>query len=135
MRLTKSLKEILMVSLNDAFDGKDPDFMDRLFPEGGWRRNLELSKARDSDWTWFWDRFAPNGTLISEDPPGNRMKSKQEMPAAVMKSVVLGLIESEEPTAKYVCGGRTLHYWCLLKKDIPDDIFEYSSHAVEGVEA
>ena len=126
-----------MVNLNDAFAGKDPDFMDRLFPEGGWRRNLELSKARrDSDWSWFWNKFAPNGTLISEDPPGNRIKSKLEMPVAVMKSVVLGLIESEEPTAKYVCGGRTLHYWRLLKKDIPDDIFEYSSHAaVEGADA
>ena len=122
-----------MIDLNDVFAGKDPDFMNALFPEGGWRRKLELSKARDFDWAWFWDRFAPNGTLISEDPPGNQMKPKREMPAAVMKSVVLGLIESEEPTAKYVCDGRTLHYWRLLKEDVPDDIFEYSNYAAVEV--
>ena len=125
----------MTVNLNRAFAGEDPEFMSRLFPEGGWRENLALSKGKNSDWSWFWNKFAPNGMLMSEDPPGRRIKPMREMSTAIMKAVVLGFIESEEPAAKYDSDGCVLHYWPLLKKDPPNDLFEYSNAVAEGAEA
>ena len=121
-----------MVNLNDVFAGKDPDFMNALFPEGGWRGKLNISEHKLDDWSWFWDKFAPNGMLISEDPPRDYLKSRRDISDVIMKSLVFGLIESETPTAKYTRDESTLYYWRFLKKDVPDDIFRYSNRALVG---
>lgn len=114
-----------MVDLKDIFSGKDPGFMDRLFPDADWRRLLNESSRpkRDQDWTWFWDRFAPYGMLMSEDPPDCRYgtKARAKMSDLLLKGVVMGVIASDEPAAKYKSHGRLLHYWPFLKKDVPDE--------------
>ena len=125
----------MVTDLNRVFDGKDPAYMDRLFPEGGWRKKLRESNARRRDWGWFWCRFAPNGMLISEDPPDIRVKSFGDMPPALLKAVALGFLESENPVAEFRNSrGHVLRYWPLLRGNAPDDLLAYSD-AVAFVES
>lgn len=128
-----------MTNLNDAFDGKDPTFMDKFFPDEDWRAKIAESRRGETDWSWFWDTFAPHGMLMDVRPVystkigGLIRRSEKGMSHAILKSVVLGLIRSSEPDAVMKSKGKTLHYWIFLKENVPDDVFRYSSFC-EGAE-
>lgn len=120
-----------MVNFNDAFAGKDPDFMDSLFPDLDWRECLSRSKS-EGGWSWFWNTFAPYGMLMSEDPGQGRFKTKNDMAPALLSAIAKGFLKDTEPSAMFISFDQTLHYWPLLKDGLTDDLLEYSDAVAEG---
>jgi hypothetical protein len=127
-----------MTNLNDAFDGKDPEFMDGLFPDEDWRAKIAEARRHEIDWGWFWDVFAPHGMLMDVHPVYRKktglVRRDEDLPYAILKSVALGLIRSSEPDAVLNSDGEIIHYWIFLNGNAPDDVL-MCSNRVEGAEA
>lgn len=123
------------VDLNRVFDGKDPEFMDRLFPGLDWRERLQLSESGgETGWSWFWDRFAPHGMLMSSDPACHGMKTAGDMSVALMECVALGFLENTEPAASFRWRGHVYRYWPLLRDGLPDRLAEYTPRVRDAEE-
>ena len=128
-----------MTNLNDAFNGKDPEFMDGLFPDEDWRAKIAESRRGETDWTWFWNAFAPHGMLMDVRPVyrkkiGLVRRLEKDMSYAILKSVALGFIRSSKPDAIMNSDGTIIHYWIFLRENIPDDVL-MCSNLVEEAEA
>ena len=99
-----------MTDLDAAFKGEDPEFMDRLFPDGDWHWMLdEMERADVPNWSWFWSRYCPHGFIITKRRDGTD-KADSIMTAAA--AGVIGL----NPTATFK-GGKSyrLYYWPYTK--------------------
>lgn len=128
-----------MTNLNDAFDGKDPTFMDKFFPDEDWRAKIAEARQRKIDWGWFWDVFAPYGMLMDVHPVYRKktglVRREEGLSHAILKSVALGLIRSSEPDAVMNSDGKIIHYWIFLNGNAPDDVLMCSNHVEEAEEA
>jgi len=107
-------------SLNRAYAGLEPEFMDRVFEGTGedWRARLAECRAHSgSGWDWFWNRFAPWGCLSTIVPgPGTRASrrlSREDVSPWLVAAVALGVLEDAEPAARLDCDGYTAWYWPL----------------------
>lgn len=98
-----------MIDLNRAFAGGEPAFMDGLFPDGTWRRNLGRL-----DWGWFWSRFCPYGFLRTEKEDGS---DKADI---ILEAEAKGFGSWSGPVAFFNGEkGPTYYYWPYSK--MPDE--------------